>query len=259
MPENTLKRKLAGAAVVLGANLQLDSPWLVEMVSLAGFDYVMLDGEHGLVWGELPRLVLAADAAGITVLVRVPSADRGFLIQALESGAGGVMVPMVESAAQAQAIVREVRYAPLGLRGFSTATRAARWGRVEAADLAQQGNAGLVLALQLESHQALEQAEQIAAVDGIDVLFVGPADLAQSMGIPGRDRDPAVREAMAAAARRVRARAGDCIAMGTSAFSGDDVRLCRGMGYQLFLTGSTHVIRRSLEALHRDLASGRKD
>lgn len=162
MPEDTLKRKLAGAAVALGVNLQLDSSWLVEMSGLAGFDYVMLDGEHGLVWGELPRLVLAADAAGI------------------------------------------------------------------------------------------------AAVDGIDALFVGPADLAQSMGMPGRDRDPLVRSAMAAAARRVGSSAGDRVVTGASAFSGEDVRLYRGMGYRLFLTGSTHVIRRSLEALQRDLALGRE-
>jgi 4-hydroxy-2-oxoheptanedioate aldolase len=252
MRENNTKRKLERGEVVIGPNLQLDCPWLVEIVGLAGFDYVMIDGEHGMAWNNLPTLILAADSVGITPIVRVPSHDRGFLTYALETGAAGIMVPMVTTVDQAREIVRQVRYAPLGERGFSTATRAAEYGLVQARDLAARGNRETMLILQIESESAVEQAGAIAAVPGIDILFVGPADLAQSLGLPGQDRGKKVMEAMSEVVPRV---AGEVV-MGTSAFNRRDVSQRRAMGYRMFLTTSTHTVRRAFEDLERELRSG---
>jgi 2-keto-3-deoxy-L-rhamnonate aldolase RhmA len=121
MRDNHVERILSSGSAAIGSNLQIDHPWLVEMIGHAGYDWVVLDGEHGNAFGpNLPAMIIAAENVGITPIVRVPSHDRGYLLRALESGAGGVMVPMVETAAQARTLVGETKFAPLGNRGFST-------------------------------------------------------------------------------------------------------------------------------------------
>jgi 4-hydroxy-2-oxoheptanedioate aldolase len=249
---NPVRRKLEAGDAVLGAALQIDSPWLVEILALAGFDYVLLDGEHGFVQRDLALLVLAAQGAGIVPIVRVPSHDRGFLLPALETGAGGVQVPMVESAADAARLVQETKYAPLGRRGFSGATRAARYGRRTSREVAEAGNRDTLLVVQLETARAVQNAPEIAQVPGVDVVFVGPADLAQSMGLvppPGNPSQPALIETMRRAFGACRGR----VALGSSVFSAEQVRLWRAEGVAYFLCGTTSPIRVALEGLRGEL------
>ena len=250
--KNRLKAKIAENRCVIGPNLQIPSPWLVEIIGLTGFDYVMLDGEHGAAFSNLPTLILAADAAGITPIVRVPSHDRGFITQALEAGAGGIMVPMVNTTEQARYLVDETKYAPLGRRGFSNATRAARFGAITEGNLHETVNPEIMLIVQLETKEALGNAVEIARIPGIDMIFIGPADLAQSMGLPGQSKAPEVIAAMVELIGQI----GQFVAIGTSSFSDAQVRFWKDEGVQAFLTSSMHPIRRAFEGVYRELASG---
>lgn len=138
---------------MIGLNLQIDSPWLVEIIARAGFDFAMLDAEYGIVYRDLPMLIIAADAAGITPIVRVPSHDRSFILLALESGAGGIQVPMVNTPDQAMALVREVKYASLGIRSFSNATRADDFGAILTQKCVELMNPESLLIVQLEMRE----------------------------------------------------------------------------------------------------------
>jgi 2-keto-3-deoxy-L-rhamnonate aldolase RhmA len=214
----------------------------------------MLDGEHGFALRDLPVLVLAAQGAGIVPIVRVPGHERGFLLQALEAGAGGVQVPMVESAAEAARLVQETKYAPLGRRGFSGATRAARYGTRTSREVAEAGNRDTLLVVQLETARAVANAAEIAAVPGVDVVFVGPADLAQSMGLEppaGNPTDPALLETMRRTFTACRAH----VPVGSSVFSAEQVRFWRAEGVAYFLCGTTSPIRTALEGIRTDFAA----
>jgi 4-hydroxy-2-oxoheptanedioate aldolase len=125
---NSLRCKLVSHRIVFGPNLQIPSPELVEMIGLAGFDFVMLDGEHGAVYTRLPELLRACDAAGITAIVSTPGPDRCDLLLPLEMGAGALQVPFVNTVDEARQLVREVKFPPLGQRGLSLVSRAARYG-----------------------------------------------------------------------------------------------------------------------------------
>lgn len=249
MRSNRMRAKLLAGEPVIGINLQIDSPWLVEMIGLAGFDYVMLDMEHGFARMNLPVLILAADAAGITPIVRTPDFSRADVLNALEFGAGGVQIAMVDTPEQAAALVRETKFAPIGERGFSSVTRAADYGRASMAEYADAANRETLLIVQLETRRALENAAAIAAVPGIDMIFFGPGDLSQSLGLFGQEGSDAVRDAIADAVARIDGR----VPISTSAFSAAEVAFWRGRGVHTFLTSSITPIRQALENTVRTL------
>lgn len=249
MRTNRMRAKLLAGEPVIGINLQIDSPWLVEMIGLAGFDYVMLDMEHGFARMNLPVLILAADAAGITPIVRTPDFSRADVLNALEFGAGGVQVAMVDTPEQAAALVRETKFAPVGERGFSSVTRAADYGRASMAEYAAAANRETMLIVQLETRRALDNAKAIASVPGVDMAFFGPGDLSQSLGLFGQEGSDAVRDAIAAAVERIAGR----VPVSTSAFSAAEVAFWRGRGVHTFLTSSITPIRQALEGAARTL------
>lgn len=252
MRPNRMRRKLLAGEPVVGINLQIDSPWLIEMIGLAGFDYVMLDMEHGFARMNLPVMILACDAAGITPIVRTPDFSRADILNALEFGAGGVQVAMVDTPDQARALVRETKFTPLGERGFSSVTRAADYGRASMAEYAEAANRETLLIVQLETRRALENAAAIADVAGVDMIFFGPGDLSQSLGLFGQEHDAVVRQAITEAVRAINGR----VPVSTSAFSAADIHYWRTHGVNTFLTSSITPIRRALEATYRDLLEG---
>ncbi len=240
---SSVKQRLASGRACLGPNLQLDHPWMVEIMGLAGFDFVLLDGEHGSAFASLASLVTAADAAGIAPFVRVPSMERGWIVQALELGAHGIQVPMVETVEQAETLVAETKYAPVGRRGFSNATRAAQFGAVPAGDLADVGNARQMLILQLETPEGIANAEAIARVEGVDVVFFGPADFAQSMGHPGNPTHPEVNDRLDYIIDRLAGHVN--IGIGVSPDLVPSIEGWARAGVRYFLTGSTHTLRQA--------------
>jgi 2-dehydro-3-deoxyglucarate aldolase/4-hydroxy-2-oxoheptanedioate aldolase len=190
-----LRRRLAAGETLYGTFLGLGSALAAEACALAGFDWLLADLEHGG-GGEASLLaqLLAAEAHGVPMLVRVESTDRIRAGRALDLGATGVMYPRLESATQAREAVRHVRYPPLGDRGVATANRAVGFGlRPRALETA---NDRVVSIVQIENRQAVEQIDQIAAVPGIDVLFVGPRDLSHDLAVPGDTNAPVFLDAI---------------------------------------------------------------
>ncbi|WP_166879520.1 MULTISPECIES: aldolase/citrate lyase family protein [unclassified Salinibacterium] len=191
-------RPLAGIWVCSG------SPLAAEIVAGSGIDWLLIDQEHGPndLQSTLSQLQAVA-AYPVTPVVRVPSGDVVMIKQVLDLGAQNLLVPMVSSAEQAEEIVRAVRYPPRGVRGVGSAlARSARWNRVE--DYLTEADRYLSLFVQIETIGGVEAAAEIAAVDGVDGVFVGPSDLAASMGVIGQQTHPDVVAAVLRAFDAVR-------------------------------------------------------
>ncbi|MDQ7820737.1 MAG: aldolase/citrate lyase family protein [Armatimonadota bacterium] len=178
---NKVKQLLADGRPAIGQWVSLPSPQVAEILALAGMDWLVIDAEHGPAdWETVEDIVRALDGTGVTPLVRVPANDPALIKRALDRGALGVVVPLVHTASQAQAAVAAARFPPEGIRGVA-GTRASRYGR----DLPQylaEWNRQVLVACQVETPEAVRQAEAIAAVPGVDVLFVGPSDLSANLG-----------------------------------------------------------------------------
>lgn len=181
--ENTLKSKIQAGQSTLAVWLQLSTPSIAEIASLVGYDCLILDNEHGHASLETTvHMMRAAQAGEATCMVRVPGTDGDYLKRVLDSGAEAIMVPMVETAAEAKAIVDACRYPPKGRRGYSAPTvRASGYGA--APDYAKRANDNLLICVQIESDKAVANAGAIAAVDGVDLVFIGVADLSGSIGL----------------------------------------------------------------------------
>jgi 2-keto-3-deoxy-L-rhamnonate aldolase RhmA len=178
-----------------GIFLSSGSEVVAEMAGLAGFDWVMIDLEHGIGDAHTLLHMLQALSGGPTrSLVRVGSHDPVAIGRALDLGAYGIVVPHVDTADQARAMVSACRYAPEGLRGMSGAIRAGGFG-LDFPSYRESILPETVLVVQIETPTAVQNAEEIAAVDGVDVLFIGPSDLTHAMGIHGQTEHPAFIEA----------------------------------------------------------------
>ncbi|MGW8379072.1 aldolase/citrate lyase family protein [Streptomyces sp. ODS28] len=192
----SLKARAAAGERLTGVLVRMPAEELTEMACVAGADYVLLDCEHGPADVlELRRHIAAAEAHGVPLLVRVGEGDPRLVLRALDHGAAGVVVPHVDDAAQAAAAVRAAHYPPRGDRGFATYGRAGGYGTVPAAEHLAAAEDTLVIVM-AESVRGCEQAAGVLAVDGVDGVLVGPADLAVSLGT-----EPGAREVREAAAR----------------------------------------------------------
>jgi 4-hydroxy-2-oxoheptanedioate aldolase len=178
-------RTLAGETL-FGLFLDLASPASAELCSSVGYDWLLVDLEHGAsTEADLLGLLLAVQAGGRSApLVRPQSGERIRIGRALDMGARGIMVPRLDSADQAREAVTFLRYPPDGIRGVATRVRGAGLGVVAHAEI-RRLNERVLGIIQIESAGGLRDADAIAAIDGVDVLFVGPADLSHSLGIPG--------------------------------------------------------------------------
>ncbi len=190
-----LRRSLARGEVTFGTFVGAATPVTAEVCAAAGMDWVLLDLEHGAGGEEQARDVIPAAASyGVPTVVRVESAERIRSGRLLDLGAAGIMVPRIDTADQAAACVRHLRYPPAGDRGVATYNRMCRYGLDPGAlDRSDDDVLGVV---QIETLPALEAVEQIAALDGVDVLFVGPRDLSHALGVPGQTQAPAYLAAL---------------------------------------------------------------
>ncbi len=218
-----------------GTFLNLGSPLTAEMAGGAGFDWVLLDHEHGA-GGEETLLhqlqaVAATPAAG---LVRIAANETPRFKRALDAVAAGVMVPLVGTAAEARAAVAAMRYPPRGIRGVAKLNRACGFG-ASFEEYFARAHEWLVTVVQIETAEGVANAADIAAVDGVDVLFVGPMDLTASLGIPGQFGHPEYLEALrkvAAAARSAGKAAGILVP------DPKQLPLCRELGLTVVALGS---------------------
>jgi 2-dehydro-3-deoxyglucarate aldolase/4-hydroxy-2-oxoheptanedioate aldolase len=191
-----LRRRIRAGETLFGAWASLGSPGSAELLGRAGLDWVVVDLEHGYTTeSELLAHLTAIEATGAAALVRPQSGERLRVGRALDLGAAGIVVPRLDTAEQVVEAVTFLRYPPSGARGVALLTRGARLGTVTHAGVAEL-NDDIVGVVQIESPSALEAAEEIAATDGVDVLFVGPADLSHSLGVPGQFGDARYQAAL---------------------------------------------------------------
>ena len=193
----SLAARLRGREPLLGTLLRMPNEALIEMTALVGMDFVVIDTEHGP-GDQLPLThhLMAAAAAGIPALVRVGT--NAEILRVLDLGAAGIIAPHISSVEQAEAVVRAAHYPPRGDRGFATYTRSGRHGLIGTDEHLANARANTAIVLMIEDGPGVEAAEQIASVDGVDALFVGPADLSVALGFPGQPGSATVKDAITA-------------------------------------------------------------
>ncbi|WP_286897594.1 HpcH/HpaI aldolase family protein [Achromobacter sp. UBA2119] len=219
----------------------LPSPAIVEMCAYAGFDFIILDNEHGSAdFGMTEHMLRAARATGIVPIVRCFEQD---LPRILDMGASAVQVPMVESAEQARRLAGMIHYPPVGRRGSAFSTRAAGYGAFGGAGHTQRSNDGIGFIAMIETPEAIAAAGEIAAVDGVDAVFIGPNDLAHAMGHGSDWNAEPVQRAIEAGLRAI-AGAGKC--SGIIALTPQDEEKYGAMGARYFANVSTSIITRAL-------------
>lgn len=204
LPENRFKHSIAAGRQQIGLWCTLPGSYATEAVALADFDWLLFDTEHspGDPLTVLPQLQALA-AYGASAVVRPASNDAVLVKRFLDLGAQTLLIPYVQSREEAEAAVAAMRYPPEGMRGVSGMTRATRFGRVR--DYGRTAHTELCLIVQVETRAALERLEEIASVEGVDGVFIGPADLAASLGFVGQPDHPEVAGAVEDAIMRLAA------------------------------------------------------
>ena len=205
MQTNRMKAKFAAGEPAFGLSVMIPSPQIVESAAGMGFDWVLIDCEHGTVGLEsMELMVMAAETSGITPIVRPRTNAAEDILQAMDRGALGVQVPHVNTAAQARAAVEAVKFHPQGRRSLAAGTRASGYGlRGSVGDFIAEANRQTLVCVQIEDQEALPNLDDILRVEGVDVFFIGPSDLSQSMGHPGNPKASPVAQAIEAALAKI--------------------------------------------------------
>lgn len=229
---NTLKRKLLAGERCFGVLDSTCSPEVIEMLGYLGFDFVLLDAEHGkLTLENLENLIRAAELSGTAPIVRPPVTKAEFICPVLDRGAWGVYLPHFNTAELAKASVQACKYAPLGLRGYMPIGRANRFGYdIPVPEYLKRANEETLVIGLVEDVEGLENLDEMLTVEGVDAFWIGAGDLSQSMGYPGQPDHPQMLAAMDEAVRKI-------VAAGKIAgWAGADHLIPRymGLGAQLF-------------------------
>ena len=205
IPFNQFKADLRTDKLLLGLWLGLAETFSAEICAGAGYDWLLIDGEHGP--NDLRSILAqlqAIEPYHSQAIVRPPQGDHVLIKQLLETGVQTLLIPMVESAEQAHGLVQAMRYPPAGIRGVGAAlARASRWGRIQ--DYSETANDQMCLLLQVETKKGYENLEEILAVDDVDGIFFGAADLAASYGLLGQPNHPTIVTAIEEGLRKARA------------------------------------------------------
>ncbi|MCX8011573.1 MAG: aldolase/citrate lyase family protein [Desulfobacterota bacterium] len=193
-----LKKRLRNGELLVGTMIsELRNPNIAYMLAQNGFDFFILDNEHGAYSPEtISDIIAAARGADLPVVVRIPEIRRETILKPLDSGAAGLPVPQVNTKGQAEEIIFHSKYPPLGNRGAALRRPHSLYKRVVAGEYLRQANEETFIAVQAETPQAIANLEEITSVPGIDAVFVGPFDLSVSLGIPGDLNHPREIEAI---------------------------------------------------------------
>ncbi len=256
LPKNPLRVAWQAGRTVYGAIDGFASPDIAEMLGYAGCDFVIIDTEHGAIGIEsLQALVAATQAAGAVPLVRVGGPDPRLIQQAMDVGAFGVHVPTVQTKEEAERCVQAVRYFPTGKRGLHASIRAAQYGTHAPTEYMAWANTEPLVIIAIESVEGVKNLPEILSVPGIDVLFIGPADLSQSLGIPFQNDNPLLLDTMSNIIAQARA-AG--LIVGTNVGSPEQAALWTGKGVQLITYVVNGVIFRSLRTMLQSIQAAGK-
>ncbi len=250
----SLKTKLKTKPHLLGTFVQIPSPAVVELAGYAGFDFVIIDFEHGPVEIETAaNMVRAADASNTSPVIRVAKNDPYMIGQALDIGAEGIMVPQITSYAAAIEAIRATRYGPEGIRGTCPCVRSAKYAGTDASYF-KKANEDVVAILLLEGKEAIEKIGQLVTIPNIDVLMMGVWDLSASLGIPGQVDSPLVMDKIEVIMKEATARG---INLGTLWLNSAEAKKWAGRGIKFLPTVDTTMIlehwRKVIESIHSRL------
>ena len=197
MKKNNLKKALQDGKVVFGPFLKFTDPAVVEIMGFAGFDFVIIDEEHGPISIESAQnMIRATESVNITPIIRVGNNDEALILRALDIGAQGVEIPQINSKSDAVRAVKSVKYSPQGERGVCRYVRAANYSSIDKFEYFKSANSETMIIAHIEGVEGINNLDEILSVSGIDVIFIGPYDLSQSLGIPGEVNHPLVTEKM---------------------------------------------------------------
>lgn len=194
MKENIIKKKLAAGSTVIGTFVRMNSI-SVEALAYTGWDFVIIDAEHGVhTMEDISDMIRASKAAGISAVVRTPGFEPIHVMRSLDAGADGVQIPQVTTLEQIKQAVAAARYYPRGNRGACAFSAATCYSVIPFSEHIATSNQEVLVSVHIENVQTAEIIQDILEIDGIDVIFCGPWDLSQSLGIPGQTSDPRVTE-----------------------------------------------------------------
>jgi len=235
MDINYVKERLLHGESTVGVIINIGCAPLVEIIGLSAYDYILFDMEHGPISEEtLGGLVHAAKCSDLVPLARVRENNPKLILQALDLGTCGVMVPQIETEEEARAAVNAAMYWPLGRRGLSSFTPAGLWGKNPVLEHIRRSNINTVLILQIETKKGLENVRSIAKVEGVDALLVGPSDLSQALGCPGEFDGSVLQEAIETVIHECRAAE---VASGALIRNREEAYTYYKKGVRFFITG----------------------
>ncbi len=252
MRHNTTKEKLKNGKTVFGCFVRYPNATLVEVLGYCGWDFIVFDGEHGTIEvADCEQMVRAAELQGVTPIVRVPVNQPHVILRFLDTGAQGLHVPMVSTAAQAEALVRSVKYQPRGARGLAGVRAADYNQRIPLAEYVEQANRETLVVAHIETEEAVDNLAQIVATDGLDVAFLGPTDLSNSLGIPGQQKHPKFE---AVCLRFLEALSGSNVALGIMVPNVEAARLWQGRGARYIAVNLESVLVPACRAYLKEAA-----
>lgn len=193
---NTMKEKMKQGQPAIGLSVMIPSPQIVEMAGFLGYDWVLIDCEHGSISLEMAEIMVqAAETSGTVPIIRPPQNTPAVIGAYMDCGAKGIQAPHVHSAKEAQMIAQSVLYGPAGHRSLAVGTRSAHYGfGLSMEEYTKKSNRDMLVCVQIEDAEGISHLKDIASVPEVDVVFIGPSDLSQSLGHPGHPEHPAVSQ-----------------------------------------------------------------
>jgi len=236
MRKNTMKEKMNAGKPTVGPMTSFPSPDMVETLGWLGYDFVIIDCEHGVIdYETAEHMIRAAELSNVTPVIRIGMNLQQHIQRYLEAGAAGVMIPLVNTGAQAQAVVDSVKYPPVGKRGLFGG-RGSMYGIQPIAEYVKQANEETFVCVQIETLEALEHQDEIIATPGVDCVFLGPGDLSSVLGVTGQMAHPKVVSTIEGLVRKIVA-AGKIA--GTMALDAQQVAHWHAQGVR-WIVGSTN-------------------
>ncbi len=246
MRHNITKEKLERGETVYGCFVRYPNAALVEVLGYCGGDFIVFDGEHGAIEpADCEQMVRAAELQGVTPIVRVPVNLPHVILRFMDTGAHGLHVPMVKSAVDAESVLRSVKYQPRGVRGLA-AVRAADYGqKVPLGRYVEEANTETLTVVHIETEESVDHLDEILRVEGLDVVFLGPTDLSNSLGFPGQLQHP---EVQAIFRRFVESMSGSKVALGIMVPTAEAARQWKQRGARYIAIGMESVLNPACRA-----------
>ena len=245
MNKNEMKEKLVSGKNVIGLFQNVINPNITEIMGLLGFDFVIIDGEHTTFNPNLAEEHFrAAELRNISSVTRIGQNDQQVIQKFLDAGSEGVLMPLINNITDATSVVDSVKYPPIGKRGLASG-RGSSYGIPQTVkEHVDSANAETLVAIQIETTEAMENVEEICSLNEVDVLFFGPSDISSSFGIHGQTSDPKVRNTIAKLSEIAIANGKAC---GTIARDADDFKFYKEAGFQWFCSGVTNMLQSGMK------------